>query len=108
MTLLGPAALRVLINRLVLATPIISKIVAYVEQSDDGADAIVIHTFSDCGEKDKFVEKLLQKALGELDEAFMADGYSIPDCYRIAQSCTRDTARVWIPFMSQIVYVRVD
>jgi hypothetical protein len=104
--LIGADVLQVVVDRIIVPTPVIAKVVAYLKREEDGTSSIVLHVVSDCGDKDTVVKKLFERAKSDLAEAFDTEpGNVVVAPFRLVQSKTNDDA-VKFPKPAQLLYIR--
>lgn len=102
----GSAAFQVILDRIVLATPVISKVIAYPKREADGNLHLVIHIISDCGAKNTVIPKLCERARVAFGEAYKFDHVPKLDVFSWQHTGPLEPKKM--PAKAQILYVRVE
>ena len=69
---------KVVLEKIVRPTPIISNVVSYIDR-DGMTEELIFHIVSDCGEMDTIVEFLARRATDDLLEAVLEEGLPVDD-----------------------------
>lgn len=102
MIFVGPGPLKVIVDRIIIPTPIISRVSAYPRKEPDGSYYLAIHIVSDCGKKDTVIPKLCERAREVFSEAYATE--HVPKLEKFAW--VHSGVEEKIPAKAQVLYLR--
>lgn len=103
MALIGPRSLQVLVQGLIIPTPIIVKLCAYPRHDGRGQQHLAVHIISDDGTCDTIVKKLCDRIRANFVAAYKHECTHGLERFKFVHT-DRETAN--IPSGAQLIYLR--
>lgn len=102
MALIGTKSLQVILQGVIIRTPIIAKVYAYPRRDEQNHLHLAVHIISDGGTSDTVIKKLCDRVKADFAKAYEHECVHGLEKFKFVHS----DARSQIPERSQLIYVR--